>query len=66
MKLFSLMNTFIKNVFYRLNIFFFLYHKLLTDACRATGQITDILMCDNRLVKNNGRENFHARLILYR
>ena len=44
------MNTFIKNVFYRLNIFF-LYHKLLTDACRATGQITDILMCDNRLVK---------------
>ncbi len=60
------MNTFIKNVFYRLNIFFFLYHKLLTDACRATGQITDILMCDNRLVKNNGRENFHARLILYR
>ncbi len=40
------MNTFIKNVFYMLNIFF-LYHKLLTDAwsvnpfsCnRATGQI---------------------------
>ena len=28
------------------------------------GQITDILMCDNRLVKKNGRENLHARFLI--